>query len=86
MLDGRVKTLHPKVHGGLLGRRDLPEHVATMQAHDIPNIDLLVVNLYPFEETVAKPNARWKTRLKTSILAAQPWCAVLQKTGSTLLY
>ena len=56
MLDGRVKTLHPKVHGGLLGRRDLPEHVATMQAHDIPNIDLLVVNLYPFEATVSKPN------------------------------
>jgi phosphoribosylaminoimidazolecarboxamide formyltransferase / IMP cyclohydrolase len=56
MLDGRVKTLHPKVHGGLLGRRDLPEHVATMQANDIPNIDLLVVNLYPFEATVAKPN------------------------------
>jgi phosphoribosylaminoimidazolecarboxamide formyltransferase/IMP cyclohydrolase len=56
MLDGRVKTLHPKVHGGLLGRRDLPEHVSTMQAHDIPNIDLLVVNLYPFEATVAKPN------------------------------
>ena len=56
MLDGRVKTLHPKVHGGLLGRRDLPEHVATMQEHHIPNIDLLVVNLYPFEETVAKPN------------------------------
>ncbi len=56
MLDGRVKTLHPKVHGGLLGRRDLPEHVATMQANDIPNIDLLVVNLYPFETTVAKPN------------------------------
>ena len=56
MLDGRVKTLHPKVHGGLLGRRDLTEHVATMQAHDIPNIDLLVVNLYPFEATVANPN------------------------------
>jgi phosphoribosylaminoimidazolecarboxamide formyltransferase / IMP cyclohydrolase len=56
MLDGRVKTLHPKVHGGLLGRRDLPEHVATMAAHDIPNIDLLVVNLYPFETTVAQPN------------------------------
>ena len=56
MLDGRVKTLHPKVHGGLLGRRDLPEHVATMAAHDIPNIDLLVVNLYPFEATVAKHN------------------------------
>ena len=56
MLDGRVKTLHPKVHGGILGRRDLPEHVATMQAHDIPNIDMVVVNLYPFEATVCKPN------------------------------
>ncbi len=56
MLDGRVKTLHPKVHGGLLGRRDLPEHVAAMQAAGIPNIDLLVVNLYPFEVTVAKPD------------------------------
>jgi phosphoribosylaminoimidazolecarboxamide formyltransferase/IMP cyclohydrolase len=54
MLDGRVKTLHPKVHGGLLGRRDLPEHVAAMQAQGIPNIDLLVVNLYPFEATIAK--------------------------------
>ncbi len=56
MLDGRVKTLHPKVHGGLLGRRDLPEHIAAMQSANIPNIDLLVVNLYPFEATVAKPN------------------------------
>lgn len=54
MLDGRVKTLHPKVHGGLLGRRDLPAHVATMKESDIPNIDMLVVNLYPFEATVAK--------------------------------
>ena len=56
MLDGRVKTLHPKVHGGLLGRRDMPEHVAAMQAAGIPNIDMLVVNLYPFEATVAKPD------------------------------
>jgi phosphoribosylaminoimidazolecarboxamide formyltransferase / IMP cyclohydrolase len=55
MLDGRVKTLHPKVHGGLLGRRDLAEHVAAMKAHGIEAIDLLVVNLYPFEATVAKP-------------------------------
>jgi phosphoribosylaminoimidazolecarboxamide formyltransferase / IMP cyclohydrolase len=54
MLDGRVKTLHPKVHGGLLGRRDLAEHVAAMKAHGIEAIDLLVVNLYPFEATVAK--------------------------------
>ena len=56
MLDGRVKTLHPKVHGGILGRRDLPEHVAAMQAASIPNIDMVVVNLYPFEATVANPN------------------------------
>ena len=55
MLDGRVKTLHPKVHGGLLARRDLPEHMAALQAHGIATIDILVVNLYPFEATVAKP-------------------------------
>jgi phosphoribosylaminoimidazolecarboxamide formyltransferase/IMP cyclohydrolase len=55
MLDGRVKTLHPKVHGGLLARRDVPEHVAALKAHGIAEIDLLVVNLYPFEATVAKP-------------------------------
>ena len=54
MLDGRVKTLHPKVHGGLLARRDLPEHMAALKAHGITTIDLLVVNLYPFEATVAK--------------------------------
>ena len=53
MLDGRVKTLHPKVHGGLLGRRDLADHQAQMKAHAIPPIDILVVNLYPFEQTVA---------------------------------
>ncbi|RYF18605.1 MAG: bifunctional phosphoribosylaminoimidazolecarboxamide formyltransferase/IMP cyclohydrolase [Comamonadaceae bacterium] len=55
MLDGRVKTLHPKVHGGLLARRDLPEHMAALHRHAISTIDILVVNLYPFEKTVAKP-------------------------------
>jgi phosphoribosylaminoimidazolecarboxamide formyltransferase/IMP cyclohydrolase len=55
MLDGRVKTLHPKIHGGLLARRDLPEHVAAIQQHGIDTIDILAVNLYPFEATVAKP-------------------------------
>ncbi len=53
MMDGRVKTLHPAVHGGLLALRDNAEHVAAMEAHGIGGIDLLVVNLYPFEETVA---------------------------------
>ena len=55
MLDGRVKTLHPKVHGGILGRRDLPAHLSVMAQHGIEAIDLVVVNLYPFRETVAKP-------------------------------
>ena len=54
MLDGRVKTLHPKVHGGLLGVRSNPEHVKMMQENGISNIDLIVVNLYQFEKTVAK--------------------------------
>ncbi|MDC8783940.1 bifunctional phosphoribosylaminoimidazolecarboxamide formyltransferase/IMP cyclohydrolase [Roseateles koreensis] len=56
MLDGRVKTLHPKIHGGLLARRDLPEHMAAIQQHGIDTIDILAVNLYPFEATVAKPD------------------------------
>ena len=55
MLDGRVKTLHPAIHGGLLARRDVPAHMAALGAHGIKTIDLLVVNLYPFEATVAKP-------------------------------
>ena len=54
MLDGRVKTLHPKIHGGLLARRELPAHMAAIAEHGIDTIDLLVVNLYPFEATVAK--------------------------------
>jgi len=55
MLDGRVKTLHPGVHGGLLARRDVPEHMQALAAHKIAPIDLVVVNLYPFRETAAKP-------------------------------
>jgi phosphoribosylaminoimidazolecarboxamide formyltransferase / IMP cyclohydrolase len=56
LFDGRLKTLHPKVHGGLLQRRDDETHIAQAKANDIPPIDLVVVNLYPFEETVAKPD------------------------------
>jgi phosphoribosylaminoimidazolecarboxamide formyltransferase/IMP cyclohydrolase len=56
LFDGRLKTLHPKVHGGLLQRRDNPEHLAQGKQNDIPLIDLVVVNLYPFEATIAKPN------------------------------
>jgi phosphoribosylaminoimidazolecarboxamide formyltransferase/IMP cyclohydrolase len=55
MLDGRVKTLHPKVHGGILARRDVPAHMRALESHSIEPIDLVVVALYPFEQTVAKP-------------------------------
>jgi phosphoribosylaminoimidazolecarboxamide formyltransferase/IMP cyclohydrolase len=55
MLDGRVKTLHPKVHAGILARRDVPSHREALAAHSIDPIDLVVVNLYPFRETVARP-------------------------------
>ena len=55
MLDGRVKTLHPRIHGGILARRDVASHRDALAEHDIPTIDLVVVNLYPFRETVAKP-------------------------------
>ncbi|HEY2335923.1 MAG TPA: bifunctional phosphoribosylaminoimidazolecarboxamide formyltransferase/IMP cyclohydrolase [Burkholderiales bacterium] len=60
MLDGRVKTLHPKIHGGLLARRDDPAHMKALQGAGIPAIDLLVVNLYPFQATVADPDCRFE--------------------------
>ncbi|NKE71016.1 bifunctional phosphoribosylaminoimidazolecarboxamide formyltransferase/IMP cyclohydrolase [Candidatus Manganitrophus noduliformans] len=56
MLDGRVKTLHPKIHGGILGRRDDPKHLEQMKTQGIEPIDLVAVNLYPFKATIAKPN------------------------------
>src|SRR2546427_1276071 len=56
MLDGRVKTLHPRLHAGILARRDFPAHLAAIKAAGIEPIDLVVVNLYPFAQTVAKPN------------------------------
>ena len=57
MLDGRVKTLHPRIHGGILAVRDDPKHTATLAEHKIEPIDLVVVNLYPFEQTVARPGS-----------------------------
>ncbi len=59
IMEGRVKTLHPKVHGGLLGRRDVPEHMAAMEQHGIEPIDLVAVNLYPFESTIAKEDCSY---------------------------
>src|SRR3546814_12085269 len=55
ILDGRVKTLHPKIHGGLLARRDSAEHMDTIAQHGLDRIDMLVVNLYPFRDTITPP-------------------------------
>lgn len=55
ILDGRVKTLHPKVHGGILARRSIPEHLKQLETNEITPIDMVVVNLYPFKETISKP-------------------------------
>ena len=82
MMDGRVKTLHPKVHGGLLAVRDNAEHVAAMEAHGIGAIDLVVVNLYPFEATVRKAHrATRSSRISTS--AARRWSAPRPRITST---
>ncbi|HLX80479.1 MAG TPA: bifunctional phosphoribosylaminoimidazolecarboxamide formyltransferase/IMP cyclohydrolase [Burkholderiales bacterium] len=64
MLDGRVKTLHPKIHGGILARRESREHMAAIEKAGIPPIDLVVVNLYPFEATVADPDCRLETAIE----------------------
>jgi len=64
MMDGRVKTLHPKVHGGLLARRDHPGDVASLAEHGITPIDLVAVNLYPFRETVAKPGTKFEQAIE----------------------
>lgn len=64
MLDGRVKTLHPKVHGGLLGLRGNPAHVETMKKFGIEPIDMVVVNLYPFKQTIAKPDCTFEDAIE----------------------
>lgn len=64
MMEGRVKTLHPKIHGGLLARRDKADHMAAAAEHGIDMIDLVVVNLYPFEETVAKPDVTFELAIE----------------------
>jgi phosphoribosylaminoimidazolecarboxamide formyltransferase/IMP cyclohydrolase len=64
MLDGRVKTLHPMVHGGLLYRRDLESHVAQVKEHNIQSIDYVIVNLYPFFETISKPNVSFEEAIE----------------------
>ena len=64
ILDGRVKTLHPAIHGGLLARRDVPEHMAELEKHGLGTIDLVAVNLYPFVETVSQPHVKMEDALE----------------------
>src|SRR5688500_16488229 len=64
MMDGRVKTLHPKIHGGLLALRDNAEHVAAMREHDIRPIDLVCINLYPFQQTIEKPGVTFEEAIE----------------------
>ena len=64
MMDGRVKTLHPQIHGGLLAIRDKADHKAAMKQHGIEPIDLVCVNLYPFEQTVAKPGCKFEEAIE----------------------
>ena len=74
MMDGRVKTLHPKIHGGLLARRDAQAHLDAIAGHGIGRIDLLVVNLYPFRETVAKPDCTFADAVMIGRAAqGRPW-------------
>lgn len=64
ILDGRVKTLHPKIHGGLLARRDNPDHMEQLKKHNIEPIDMVVVNLYPFEKTISKPDVTFQEAIE----------------------
>src|SRR4051794_18012730 len=73
MLDGRVKTLHPKVHAGILARRDMPQHVKAMAGADIAFIDLVVVNLYPFARTVAKAECRLDEAIENIDIGGPPY-------------
>lgn len=64
MLDGRVKTLHPRIHAGILARRDLPEHMKALEEHKIDPIDIVCVNLYPFEQTIARPDCTFENAIE----------------------
>ena len=83
MMDGRLKTLHPKIHGGLLALRDNPAHTEAAGKHGIEMIDMVVINLYAFEDTVARKDAPSQRRSKTST-SADPRCSGPQPRIFTL--
>ncbi len=84
ILDGRVKTLHPKIHGGILGIRGEASHREQMERHGIGPIDMVVVNLYPFEQVIAAAeDDASPRRSRTSTSAARRWCARRPRTTPT---
>ena len=83
VLDGRVKTLHPAIHGGLLARRDHPEDMETLKAHGIQPFDLVVVNLYPFRETAARDGVSMARSSSRSTSAGRRCCGRRRRTTST---
>ncbi len=83
MMDGRVKTLHPKIHGGILARRGQDD--AVMAEHNIGRIDLIVVNLYPFEATVSKPGCSFEDAVENIDIGGPRWFAPVPKTTRTSL-
>src|SRR6266545_1669022 len=85
MMDGRVKTLHPKVHGGLLARRGNPHDIAAMQQHGITPIDLVAVNLYPFRETVAKPQITFAQAIEQIDIGGPSMLRSAAKNHATLI-
>jgi len=80
LFEGRVKTLHPKLHGGLLYKRESKDHVRQAEANEIGPIDVVVVNLYPFEQTIARPGSPWRKRSNRSTSAALPYYDPPQRT------
>ena len=84
--DGRVKTLHPKIHGALLGRRDLPDHLAQLEANGIEFIDMVVVNLYPFEATIAKEGVSLEDAVENIDIGGPSMLRSAAKNSSALAY
>jgi len=84
IMDGRIKTLHPRIHGGLLAVRDNPDHMATIAEHDIEPIDLVCVNLYPFEETVARPDCRIEEAIEKIDIGGPAMLRSAAKNGESI--
>ena len=84
IMDGRIKTLHPRLHGGLLAVRDNPDHMATIAEHDIEPIDLVCVNLYPFEETVARPDCRLEEAIEKIDIGGPAMLRSAAKNGESI--